>query len=442
MEGDMIEEVQQLKEEVRKMLVAVVENPIDKLKLVDSIQKLGVFYHFEKEIDQVLEETYVAFKSSLNNQSSDEDLNTVALLFRLLRQQGYKVPCDIFSKFVEDNGKFKETLRSDARGILSLYEATHMRVHGEDLLEEALDFSTKHLKQIVENSSSPFTTEISNALKLPIRRALPRVKARDYIEIYQQDPSHNDALLAFSKLDFNILQKLHQSELKEITRWDISMINLLPEYMKVHYITLLRLYEEMDKEMAKDGTSYRAHFAKEAVISLAESYLKEAEWLNKKYKPKFEEYMEVALDSTAYALLPTISFVCMGDIATKAVFDWLSDKPKILKASCIICRLMDDIVSSKFEKEREHVVSAVECYMDNYGCSEEETYAEFRKQLEDAWKNINESCLRPMTVPKPFLLRVLNLSRFIALLYCDEDGYTNSKDRTKLLIQSILVDPV
>lgn len=48
-------------------------------------------------------------------------------------------------------------------------------------------------------------------------------------------------------------------------RWDISMINQLPEYMKVHYITLLGLYEEMDKEMAKDGTSYRAHFAKEAV---------------------------------------------------------------------------------------------------------------------------------------------------------------------------------
>lgn len=43
------------------------------------------------------------------------------------------------------------------------------------------------------------------------------------------------------------------------------MINQLPEYMKVHYITLLGLYEEMDKEMAKDGTSYRAHFAKEAV---------------------------------------------------------------------------------------------------------------------------------------------------------------------------------
>lgn len=103
MEDEMIEEFQQLKEEVRKMLIAVVEKPIDKLKLVDSIQRLGVLYHFEKEIHQVLEEIYVEFKSSLNNHSGDEDLNTVALLFRLLRRQGYKIPC----------GKFKETTHND-----------------------------------------------------------------------------------------------------------------------------------------------------------------------------------------------------------------------------------------------------------------------------------------------------------------------------------------
>lgn len=48
-------------------------------------------------------------------------------------------------------------------------------------------------------------------------------------------------------------------------RWDISMINLLPEYMKVYYIALLDLFEEINKETMKDGTSYRAHFAKEAV---------------------------------------------------------------------------------------------------------------------------------------------------------------------------------
>ena len=72
----------------------------------------------------------------------------------------------------------------------------------------------------------------------------------------------------------------------------------------------------------------------------AESYFKEAGWLNKNYKPKYEEYMEVALTTSGYELLSTISFICMGDIATKEVFDWLSDCPKILKASSIICRAL------------------------------------------------------------------------------------------------------
>lgn len=148
---------------------------------------------------------------------------TYLIFFRPL-----KIGADIFSKFMENDGQFKESLRGDTRGILSLYEAAHLRIHGEDILEKALDFTTNHLKKLVADSSSPFTTEIRNALKWPIRKALPRVKAREYMVIYQQDPSHNDALLTFSKLDFNILQKLHQRELNAITRYIyISTFNTL-----------------------------------------------------------------------------------------------------------------------------------------------------------------------------------------------------------------------
>uniref|UniRef100_A0A1S3BTM3 Terpene synthase metal-binding domain-containing protein n=1 Tax=Cucumis melo TaxID=3656 RepID=A0A1S3BTM3_CUCME len=67
--------------------------------------------------------------------------------------------------------------------------------------------------------------------------------------------------------------------------------------------------------------------------------------------------MEVALASSGYELLSTISFVCMGDIATKEVFDWLFDCPKILKASTTISRLMDDVVSYKVVEESWTMVS-------------------------------------------------------------------------------------
>ena len=94
-----------------------------------------------------------------------------------------------------------------------------MRVHGEDILEEALDFSVKYLRDVTTNSNPKFADEVQSALKWPLRKTLPRLKARAYVTMYQEDPSHSQTLLAFSKLDFNVLQKLHRKELKELTRF-------------------------------------------------------------------------------------------------------------------------------------------------------------------------------------------------------------------------------
>ena len=55
--------------------------------------------------------------------------------------------------------------------------------------------------------------------------------------------------------------------------------------------------------------------------------------------------MKNALISSGSAMLTATSFVGMGDIVTKEVFDWVFSDPKIIKASIVIGRLMDDIVS-------------------------------------------------------------------------------------------------
>ncbi|XP_022985195.1 (+)-gamma-cadinene synthase-like [Cucurbita maxima] len=511
---EMEERAKQLKAEVKKMLMISNRNLLEKLSLVDSIQRLSVFYHFENEIDQILEKIYANYRDFTSIDGYD-DLHIVSLLFRLLRQHGYRIPCDIFTKFVESNGKFKESLAEDARGILSLYEAANMRVHGEDVLEEALDFSVKHLKNIIANSNSKLGAEIEHALKWPLRKDLPKLKAREYITMYQEDPSHSPTLLAFSKLDFNILQKLYQKELKELTRWwkdlnvetnfpyardrivecyfwtlgayfepqfnigrriltkviaissilddtydaygtfeelqvftraiqrwDRSMINILPEYMKPLYLTMLNLYKEISKEIGKDECSLHIHSTIEEIKKLAGSYFEEAKWLNQNYKPKFKEYMKWGLHSSGYSLVISISLIGMGDIVTNKVIEWFFKRPKVVKAATIIARLMDDLVSHKFEQQREHVASAVECYMEQYGCSENEACIELHKQVVDAWKDINEACLHPIDVPMPILMRIVNVSRVINLLYTDEDGYTNANGRTKFLIESLLVNPM
>ncbi|WJZ96174.1 hypothetical protein VitviT2T_014885 [Vitis vinifera] len=79
-------------------------------------------------------------KSSIHG-DCDEDLYEVALRFRLLRQEGYTLPADVLNNFKNKEGKFKQNLREDIRGLMGLYEASQLSI-GEDILEEAGNFSS------------------------------------------------------------------------------------------------------------------------------------------------------------------------------------------------------------------------------------------------------------------------------------------------------------
>ncbi|KAL2529715.1 germacrene-D synthase-like [Forsythia ovata] len=98
---------------------------------------------------------------------------------------------------------------------------------------------------------------------------------------------------------------------------------------------------------------------------LVRAYFKEAKWTYDGYVPTIEKYMKVALVSGAYMMLSTSSLVGMGELATKEAFEWISSEPLLVRASSIICRLMDDMVGhgvrttqmfqfAKFEKCKEH----------------------------------------------------------------------------------------
>ena len=63
----------------------------NQMKLIDAIQRLGVAYHFEKEIEEALEHIYAA--NHFHDDDGDGDLYNVSLGFRLLRQQGHNVSC-------------------------------------------------------------------------------------------------------------------------------------------------------------------------------------------------------------------------------------------------------------------------------------------------------------------------------------------------------------
>jgi len=47
---------------------------------------------------------------------------------------------------------------------------------------------------------------------------------------------------------------------------------------------------------------------------------------------------------------------------------------------------------------------------EKHGATEEEAIIEFRNEIADAWKDINEECLYPTIVPMSLVTRILNLT--------------------------------
>ncbi|ONI13031.1 hypothetical protein PRUPE_4G198800 [Prunus persica] len=80
--------------------------------------------------------------------------------------------------------------------------------------------------------------------------------------------------------------------------------------------------------------------------------------------------------------------------------------------------------------------------MKQYGVSDEqETIDVFNKQIVDSWKDMNEEFLRPTSMPMPILVRIVNLTRVVDLLYKKDDGYTHVGKVMKDGVACYFIDP-
>lgn len=132
---------------------------------------------------------------------------------------------DVFEKFKDNEGKFKASLITDVQSMLSLYEAAQLALPGEDILDEAIAFTTTNLNSMLRSShhvNPSLVEQINHVLFRSLRRAVPRAEARYSLDTYPKDDSqYSNILLRFAKLDFNIVQAIHQKELSDLTRYVI-----------------------------------------------------------------------------------------------------------------------------------------------------------------------------------------------------------------------------
>ncbi|KAG5588620.1 hypothetical protein H5410_049054 [Solanum commersonii] len=360
----------------------------------------------------------------------------------------------------------------------------------------------------------------------PIHTNVPRVVVCKYIRIYENIESHDDLLLKFAKLDFHILQKMHQRELSELTRWwkdldyenkypyardklvecyfwatgvyfgpqykrarrmltkliviitiiddlydayatydelvpytdavercDITAMDLISSYMRPLYQVLLDYFDEMEEELTKDdyfdemeeeltkdGKAHHVYYAKIEMNKWIKSYLKEAEWLKDDIIPKCEEYKRNATITVSNQMILITCLIVVDEFITNKTFEWMINESLVAPASSLINRLKDDIIGHEHEQQREHGASFIECYMKEYRASKQEAYAEARRQIANAWKDLNTNYLHATQVPTFALEPALNLSRLVDIL--QEDDFTDSQNFLKDTITLLFVDSV
>ncbi|KAK7271342.1 hypothetical protein RJT34_27151 [Clitoria ternatea] len=210
-----VEQCRVLREEVRMILCRVEINQLDQLELIDVLQRLGIAYHFNNEIRNILDTVY-----NMDTFKREKNLYATSLEFRLFRQHGYDISADVFVGFQDETGNFKKCLCDDVDGVLSLYEASFYSMEEETILDEARCFSSEFLKEYLkQNRGNHISLLISHALEYPLHWRVARWEAQWFINVNDGKQNISPALHQLAKLDFNCLQTIHHDELKYTSRW-------------------------------------------------------------------------------------------------------------------------------------------------------------------------------------------------------------------------------
>ncbi|XP_062119802.1 myrcene synthase, chloroplastic-like [Humulus lupulus] len=512
----------ELKKEV-KMMVDGTNESLAQLDLIDTLQRLGISYHFEDEINTILKRKYINIKNNINY-----NLYSTALQFRLLRQHGYLITQEVFNAFKDETGKFKTYLSDDIMGVLSLYEASFYAMKHENVLEEARLFSTKCLKEYMMkmeqnkvlldhdlDHNDNFNVNhhvliINHALELPLHWRTRRIEAKWFMDVYERRKDMNSTLLEFAKLDFNMVQSTHQEDLKHLSRWwrhtklgeklnfvrdrlmgcflwkvgvrfeaefshfrrvsarlyvlitiiddiydvygtmeelelftnaverwDVKIMNELPDYMKMPFLVLHNTINEMVFDVLKEQDFVSFKYLKKTWVDLCRSFLQEAKWYYSGYTPTLKEYIDNAWISVGAPIILVHAYFSFANPISKEVLELLEQGyPTIIRHSAMIVRLANDLATSSEEFKRGDAPKSIQCYMQETKVSEEEARQHINFLIREAWKEMNNEHGNPLVDDAK------NFARMGLFMYQHGDGHGSQDNRSKRRISEFIINPI
>ncbi|KAI3676750.1 hypothetical protein L1987_86363 [Smallanthus sonchifolius] len=453
MQDDIVVKQAKLVEVVRE-LITNDNNGVkfDDLLMVDALERLGLDYHYEDEINQILEQCNLQF------------INKDFIEYRNL--------------YEGKNGKFMESLKYDIKGLIELYEASQLCIEGENILDEATIFSSHMLQKALDFLDDKKARLVRYTLENPHRRNIT------YFTLLNS-PKDSDATILkdLAELEYTMVQSIRKMEINEILRWwkdlgleqELNLVRNQPlkwyivpmicltnptlSQQRVDFTKIVSLIYIIDDIFDIYGTLNELTLLTEAInmwdtniieqlpyyikssflawATLCDAFLVEAKWFASGHIPKSEEYLKNGIVSSGVQVFLVHMFFLLGDGANKESANLIDNNHEIVSSVSKILRLSDDLESEEDENQDGHDGSYVKCFMMEHEYSSAKTAREYvKKMISDVWKCLNKECLSPSPFSENFLKGSLNLARFVPSMY--SYSHNNSFDLVEEYIRSIL----
>ncbi|KAK1426565.1 hypothetical protein QVD17_15241 [Tagetes erecta] len=442
-----------LVEVVRELITKDISDvKFEDLFMVDALERLGLDYHYEDEINLILQQCYLQFVNK--DFMEHRTLYEVSLCFRILRQNGFPVLADVFESYIRKDTKFMENVKYDIRGLMELYEASHLCIEGENILDEAAIFSSHMLQKTLSFLDDKEARMVRYTLENPHRRNFT------WFNLLNSSKDTDDTILKeLAQLNYTMAKSINKMEINEILRWckdigleqdlnlarnqplkwwDIKAIDQLPYYMKSSVKAVYDTTNEIASKVYEQHGFNPIKSLQQSWVTLCEAFLLEAKWFASRHIPKSDEYLKNGMVSSGVQVFLVHMFFLLGDGVCKENANLIDNNHGIVSSVSKILRLSDDLEPDQDDDiQDDHDGSYIKCLlMEHEHCSNEIVREHVKKMISDTWKHLNKECLSPNPFSKNFLKGSINLARLVPSMYSYK--HKNSFDLIEQHIKSIL----
>eukprot|EP00253_Pinus_taeda_P006805 PITA_06805 len=268
------------------------------------------------------------------------------------------------------------------------------------------------------------------------------------------EPEFSPSRIAFTKIGtvMTILDDIYDTqgtfdELKIFTealkRWDLSMIECLPQYMRIALKFFLNTANELTAEVVKkQGRDMSAYIRKNAWERFVDSSLQDGEWISSGQVPTFNEYIQNAKTTTGMCALNLIPLLLMDQLLPDNILEQIYSPSKFHHLVELTTRLTDDARDFQAEERRE-LASSVECYLkDNPESTVDDALNSVLDIVYLSLKELNREFIKQDSVPLCCKKFTFNFARAMQLFFKHRDGFSISTEEIKDQIFKVLINQV